>query len=456
MSNYSQITFFAPKDSLPSGNPSKLILGAQFDPEFAAIAIAIATKYDSASISTGPILFNAGTAALPSISFVGGTNNNTGIYLPSANTLGFAAGGVARGSVSSAGNWSVSAPGSGIALTVNAFAGSAGVRISGSGQDIPLSLFNSGHSEWTITNRNSDGAFVVADGGTTVLSASANGNVTINAPGSGTTLTLNSPANSAQLAISDGTVSGQLLTFSSALFFGTQSAHTFGLTTSGTQRLNIDQNGAITIASPSSGSHLTLNDASLGGEPQIVLGGGGFGRGAGVQFLGASNIQGRNWKIANQNNINDALEFTPSTALGGNTFSTPSMYLTGGTLESFVSEPQAANAPSGSTHQIGYMDAPVRQISASTTLSFSDRGKSIELTGGSAQTLTFPSTFSSTSGGMIMVVNLSGNSWTLAASGTLHWLPSGSTGSRTLANNGTACLWQLGTDWYIVGGGGIT
>jgi hypothetical protein len=51
MSNYTQTTSFTPKDSLPSGNPAKIIKGADFDAEFSAISAAVATKADSSSIS---------------------------------------------------------------------------------------------------------------------------------------------------------------------------------------------------------------------------------------------------------------------------------------------------------------------------------------------------------------------------------------------------------------------
>lgn len=47
MSNYSQITSFTPKDALITGNPAKIVRGSELDPEFAAIAAAIATKMDS-------------------------------------------------------------------------------------------------------------------------------------------------------------------------------------------------------------------------------------------------------------------------------------------------------------------------------------------------------------------------------------------------------------------------
>lgn len=48
MSNYSQNTFFAPKDSLAPGDPDKIIQGAEVDPEFSEIETAIATKVDTA------------------------------------------------------------------------------------------------------------------------------------------------------------------------------------------------------------------------------------------------------------------------------------------------------------------------------------------------------------------------------------------------------------------------
>lgn len=52
MSDYTQITSFGPKDSLPSGNPSKLIKGTEFDAEFAALATAIASKFDSTDVAS--------------------------------------------------------------------------------------------------------------------------------------------------------------------------------------------------------------------------------------------------------------------------------------------------------------------------------------------------------------------------------------------------------------------
>ena len=52
MSDYTQVTNFTDKDSLSSGDPEKVILGADVDGELSAIAAAIATKYDSTDIAS--------------------------------------------------------------------------------------------------------------------------------------------------------------------------------------------------------------------------------------------------------------------------------------------------------------------------------------------------------------------------------------------------------------------
>ena len=51
MSNYTQTTSFTPKDSLTTGNPAKIIKGADFDVEFAAISAAVSSKADSSTVS---------------------------------------------------------------------------------------------------------------------------------------------------------------------------------------------------------------------------------------------------------------------------------------------------------------------------------------------------------------------------------------------------------------------
>lgn len=61
MTDYTKITDFAAKDALPSGNASKIATGTEIDDELDAIAVAIATKYDSTDRGV-----NNGIAALDS------------------------------------------------------------------------------------------------------------------------------------------------------------------------------------------------------------------------------------------------------------------------------------------------------------------------------------------------------------------------------------------------------
>jgi hypothetical protein len=66
VSNYTKSTNFASKDTLPSGDPLKIVKGTEIDTEFNNIATAVATKADSAS----PTL--TGTPVAPTAS--AGTN----------------------------------------------------------------------------------------------------------------------------------------------------------------------------------------------------------------------------------------------------------------------------------------------------------------------------------------------------------------------------------------------
>ena len=52
MSDYTQITDFSVKDGLTTGDPEKIILGADFDGEFSALSTAIASKYDSNDVAS--------------------------------------------------------------------------------------------------------------------------------------------------------------------------------------------------------------------------------------------------------------------------------------------------------------------------------------------------------------------------------------------------------------------
>lgn len=49
MSNYTKATDFASKDSLPTGDPSKIIKGTEINTEFANLQVAVNSKADSDS-----------------------------------------------------------------------------------------------------------------------------------------------------------------------------------------------------------------------------------------------------------------------------------------------------------------------------------------------------------------------------------------------------------------------
>jgi hypothetical protein len=71
MSNYTKTTNFAAKDSLPSGDAGKIIQGTEFNTEFDAIAVAVATKANTASPTF------TGTVTIPNLTFTGTLSTGT-------------------------------------------------------------------------------------------------------------------------------------------------------------------------------------------------------------------------------------------------------------------------------------------------------------------------------------------------------------------------------------------
>ena len=67
MSNYTKLVDFATKDSLPTGDPDKIIKGTEIETEYDNIAVAIATKSNSASPTF------TGTVTIPTLSVTGVT-----------------------------------------------------------------------------------------------------------------------------------------------------------------------------------------------------------------------------------------------------------------------------------------------------------------------------------------------------------------------------------------------
>jgi hypothetical protein len=109
LSNYTQSTNFATKDSLPSGDPLKIVKGTEINTEFVNIAVAIATKADLASptftgtpaaptassgtnttqLATTAFVTAAVTASLAAVYPVGSIYINAGVSTNPATLLGF-------------------------------------------------------------------------------------------------------------------------------------------------------------------------------------------------------------------------------------------------------------------------------------------------------------------------------------------------------------------------------
>ena len=59
MSNYLKITDYAAKDSLTTGDPAKIVKGAEIGADFDAVSVAIATKYDSTDVGSAIQAYSA-------------------------------------------------------------------------------------------------------------------------------------------------------------------------------------------------------------------------------------------------------------------------------------------------------------------------------------------------------------------------------------------------------------
>lgn len=93
MTDYVKTTSFTPKDSLPSGNPGKVIKGADFDTEFDSLVTAIASKANTVSpaftgVPTAPTA-SVGTSntQLATTAFVDAAVGATGSIQASGGTM---------------------------------------------------------------------------------------------------------------------------------------------------------------------------------------------------------------------------------------------------------------------------------------------------------------------------------------------------------------------------------
>lgn len=97
MSNYTQTTFFTPKDSLPITDPNKTIFGAAYDVEFANIAASLVSKLDAAFVSPALLSLNVTSTAIPPNGISLQATNVLGLFANSTLIVTLATGGVVFG-----------------------------------------------------------------------------------------------------------------------------------------------------------------------------------------------------------------------------------------------------------------------------------------------------------------------------------------------------------------------
>lgn len=228
MSNYTKTTDFSAKDDLPGGDPDKVVVGAELDAEFDAIATAVATKANSASVPT-----------------LSGQNTFTSTQIISSTQP------VLRFYETDGGSdeklWSVFVDASGFVISTREDDNAAGIQ-----------------------------AFTAVRGSGTAISS-----VSLRAGVADQLKLLSSGA----LTFTNGTVTGQLSYSVTPTFqFGSSSSHNLDLVAGGTTRLTVRTDSTVTQAALTvatlpaaaglSGARAFVTDANATTFASIVAGGG--------------------------------------------------------------------------------------------------------------------------------------------------------------------------------------
>ena len=150
---------------------------------------------------------------------------------------------------------------------------------------------------------------------------------------------------------------------------------------------------------------------------------------------------------------------TATSATIGNVSNTEIQYLEGVTsaiqtqIDNIELTPGPAG-PTGATGPAGPATVPENAQSTNYTIQSSDNGKFINATGG---TITISTDTAFTSGQNVVVVNNSGSTRNITASGvSLITAVTGATGGGVLSSYGIATILCIGTNSYIMSGAGLT
>lgn len=289
---------------------------------------------------------------------------------------------------------------------------------------------------------------------TTVGGSSIKGNLTVTAPGAGTSLNVLSlttaqsivagitgASNNPRIFLTHTEASGlsDLSFTGSANFNGTISVGNSAV-------IALSNSRNVTINAPGSGT--TFTALSNTGAQSIIAG---ITSGANNPRLFVTHTEASGLTDLN---FSGSSNFNGTLSVGGGIVVSLS-----NTSEFGIVTPTTIGNLVGGTIQAGYMDTPQHGITANTTLALTDRGKSIYITGTTAaQTLTIPANASVAFpvGTTIIVVNLSNQNWSIAiTTDTLEWLPSTSTGTRTLAAGSILTLYKDTSTHWLTWGFGI-
>ena len=357
-----------------------------------------------------------------------------------------------------------------------------------------INFFTSGAFE--LVSRTAGGNFNLYVGAVRLaLSVAAAGNVTIAAPSSGTALTV--AGESGGTDVIDATAVSAASTFTIAgwanplaagawniatrstdpLFIGTSNAtltiaaagsNVISLNTNSSTRLQVNGAGNVTVNAPSSGTALSVTGASAATVLSLTTVGAAFalvlnssaGTITGIQFVQAGQTAASVYQGASasdlrlQTNSSDRL----LVGINGNvTVNAPSsgVGLTVNGVSGTHSTQIADSA--GALFDAGYLDTPLHDSSTAITLALSDRGKLIRQNTTGGVTIPANSVTSFPVGTTILIYNNTGSGITISINiDSLTWLPSGTTGTRTLANLSVATLYKLGSTSWLIWGFGIT
>lgn len=213
-------------------------------------------------------------------------------------------------------------------------------------------------------------------------------------------------------------------------------ANTLGFAANGVAAGSINSAGAWSIAAASSGRSLTVNGGN-GNYTAAFAGNSAANNSYGVYINAGTSATDVSFRVDNQ-----AASATPFEIWGDG--------------EIIITQPSAATNQGGSLWQVGYLDTPLNaQTAANYTLVLTDRGKFIRTGAGFTYTIPANSSVAFPVGTTIVIMNAGGTANSIAiTTDTLTWLPSGGTGTRTLAANSVATLYKYqATGWYIWGFG---